>query len=57
MIYVGRDIADEDDVREVESKITAVLDILYIKGIIDKEIDHYDVEDYSLELRGEKDKE
>jgi len=30
MIYVGRDIADEDDVREVESKITAVLDILYI---------------------------
>jgi len=57
MQYLSRDLADEDDVREVESKITAVLDILYIKGIIDKEIDHYDVEDYSLELRGEKDTE
>jgi len=51
MICIGRDMADEDDVRELESKITAVLDILYMKGIIDTEVDHYDVEEYRNELR------
>ena len=51
MICIGRDMADEDDVRELESKITAVLDILYMKGIIDTEVDHYDVEEYRDELR------
>ena len=51
MQYFSRDLADEDDVRELEDKITAVLDILHIKSIIDREVDHYDVEEYRDELR------
>lgn len=57
MQYLSRDLADEDDVRELEDKITAVLEILYRKGIIDRDIDHYDVEDYRDELKEEEDKE
>ena len=57
MQYFSRDLADEDDVRELEDKITAVLDILYIKGIIDREVDHYDVEEYRDELREELNKD
>ena len=57
MQYFSRDLADEDDVRELEDKITAVLDILHIKSIIDREVDHYDVEEYRDELREEQNKE
>ena len=57
MQYLSRDLADEDDVRELEDKITAVLEILYRKGIIDRDIDHYDVEDYRDELREELNKD
>jgi len=57
MQYFSRDLADEDDVRELEDKITAVLEVLYRKGIIDRDIDHYDVEDYRDELKEEVDNE
>lgn len=51
MIYIGRDIADEDDIEELRDKITAILDILYMKGIIDEEVDHWNVIDFRNELR------
>ena len=54
MIYVGRDIADEDDVEELRDKITAILDILKIKGIINTEVDHYDVCDFRNMLQEEQ---
>lgn len=50
MTYIGRDLADEDDIEEINKKITAILDILFIKGIINKGVDHYDVYDLRDEI-------
>ena len=58
MQYFSRDLADEDDVRELEDKITAVLDILHMKGIIKEDwVDHYEVEEYRDKLREEQNKD
>ena len=53
MQYINRDIADEDDIAEIQDKIDAILDILHIKGIIAPDIDHWNVIEYRNELNQE----
>ena len=43
MTYIGRDLADEEDIEEINANIDAILDILRMKGIIDEEVDHWNV--------------
>jgi len=65
MQYLNRDIADEDDIAEINDKIDAILDILRIKGIIktgekytDTYVDHWNVTDFRNDLlQEEEDKE
>ena len=65
MTYIGRDLADEDDIAEINDKIDAILDILRIKGIIktgekytDTYVDHWNVTDFRNDLlQEEEDKE
>ena len=57
MTYIGRDLADEEDIEEVNANIDAILDILHMKGIIDKNIDHWNVVDYKNDLEKEWEKE
>jgi len=53
MQYLSRDLADEDDIAEINDKIDAILDILHIKGIIAPDIDHWNVIEYRNELNQE----
>jgi len=65
MQYLSRDLADEDDIAEINDKIDAILDILRIKGIIktgekytDTYVDHWNVTDFRNDLlQEEEDKE
>ena len=50
MTYIGRDLADEEDIEEVNANIDAILDILRMKGIIDEQLDHWNVTDFRNEL-------
>ena len=57
MQYINRDIADEDDIAEIQDKIDAILDILRMKGIIktgekytDTYVDHWNVIDFRNDL-------
>lgn len=61
MQYIGRDIADEDDIAEINDKIDAILDILRIKGIIktgekytDTYVDHWNVSEFRDDLLQEE---
>jgi len=61
MQYLNRDIADEDDIAEINDKIDAILDILRIKGIIktgekytDTYVDHWNVTDFRNDLLQEE---
>jgi len=53
MTYIGRDLADEEDIEEVNANIDAILDILKMKGIIPSNIDHWNV----IEFRNDLEKE
>ena len=53
MTYIGRDLADEDDIEEINANIDAILDILKMKGIIPSNIDHWNV----IEFRNDLEKE
>jgi len=57
MTYIGRDLADEEDIEEVNANIDAILDILHIKGIIPSDIDHWNVIDYRNKLNIETENE
>ena len=46
MTYIGRDLADEEDIEEINANIDAILDILRMKGIIDEEVDHWNVVEF-----------
>ena len=50
MTYIGRDLADEEDIELINANIDAILDILHMKGIIDKNIDHWNVVEYKNDL-------
>ena len=50
MTYIGRDLADEDDIQEINANIDAILDILRMKGIIDEEVDHWNVIEFRNEM-------
>ena len=50
MTYIGRDLADEEDIEEVNANIDAILDILRMKGIIDEEVDHWNVIEFRNEM-------
>lgn len=61
MQYMNRDIADEDDIAEINDKIDAILDILRIKGIIktgekytDTYVDHWNVSEFRDDLLQEE---
>lgn len=61
MQYFSRDLADEDDIAEINDKIDAILDILRIKGIIktgekytDTYVDHWNVTDFRNDLLQEE---
>jgi len=63
MQYINRDIADEDDIAEIQDKIDAILDILRMKGIIktgdrytDTYVDHWNVIDFRNDLEKEWEK-
>ena len=43
MQYIGRDLADEDDIEELKEIIDAMLDIMHMKGMIDEEADCWNV--------------
>ena len=51
MTYIGRDLADEDDIEEINANIDAILDILRMKGIIDEEVDHWNVFEFRDKIR------
>ena len=60
MTYIGRDLADEEDIEEVNANIDAILDILRMKGIIktgdkytDTYVDHWNVIEFRNNLREE----
>ena len=53
MIYINRDLADEEDIEEVNANIDAILEILHMKGIIDGDIDHWNVMEFRNNLRVE----
>ena len=57
MQYLNYGVADEDDIDEINKKIQAILDILFIKGIINKGVDHYDVYDLRDEVYSDYKKE
>ena len=50
MTYIGRDLADEEDIEEVNANIDAILDILRMKGIIPSNIDHWNVIEFRNEM-------
>jgi len=50
MTYIGRDLADEEDIEEINANIDAILDILRMKGIIDEEVDHWNVIEFRNEM-------
>ena len=54
MTYIGRDLADEEDIEEVNANIDAILDILKMKGIIPSNIDHWNVIEFRNNLRIEE---
>ena len=51
MQYIGRDLADEDDIEDIHNQIDAILDILHMKGIIDQETDHWNVVQFRNHMR------
>jgi len=53
MTYIGRDLADEEDIEEVNANIDAILDILRMKGIIPSNIDHWNVVEFRNDLEKE----
>ena len=53
MTYIGRDLADEEDIEEVNANIDAILDILKMKGIIPSNIDHWNVIEFKNDLEKE----
>ena len=57
MTYIGRDLADADDIEEINANIDAILDILHMKGIIAPDIDHWNVIEYRNELNIETENE
>ena len=56
MTYIGKDLADSDDIEEINANIDAILDILHMKGIIPPNIDNWNVIDYRNELNRETEK-
>ena len=52
MIYINRDLADEEDIEDINEKIDAILEILHMKGII-PESDHWNVVEVRNNLRVE----
>ena len=50
MTYIGRDLADEEDIELINANIDAILDILRMKGIIDEEVDHWNVIEFRNEM-------
>ena len=65
MEYINVNLADADDIEEINANIDAILDILRIKGIIktgekytDTYVDHWNVIDFRNDLlKEEADKE
>jgi len=60
MTYIGRDLADADDIEEINANIDAILDILRMKGIIktgdkytDTYVDHWNVVEFRNDLEKE----
>ena len=53
MTYIGRDLADEEDIEEINANIDAILDILKMKGIIPSNIDHWNVIEFKNDLEKE----
>ena len=56
MTYIGRDLADEEDIELINANIDAILDILHMKGIIPPNIDNWNVIEYRNELNRETEK-
>ena len=52
MVYINRDLADEEDIEDINEKIDAILEILHMKGII-PESDHWNVVEIRNNLRVE----
>ena len=50
MEYINVNLADADDIEEINASIDAILDILRMKGIIDEEVDHWNVIDFRNDL-------
>ena len=57
MEYINVNLADADDIEEINGNIDAILDILHIKGIIPSDIDHWNVIDYRNKLNIETENE
>jgi len=57
MEYINVNLADADDIEEINASIDAILDILHIKGIIPSDIDHWNVIDYRNKLNIETENE
>ena len=53
MEYINVNLADADDIEEINASIDAILDILRMKGIIPSNIDHWNV----IEFRNDLEKE
>ena len=53
MVYINRDLADEEDIEEINANIDAILEILHMKGIIEGDIDHWNVIEFRNNLREE----
>jgi len=61
MTYIGKDLADADDIEEINANIDAILDILRMKGIIktgdrytDTYVDHWNVIEFNNKMRIEQ---
>ena len=60
MTYIGRDLADEEDIELINANIDAILDILRMKGIIktgekytDTYVDHWNVIEFRDDMKRE----